>query len=262
MLHKEIVHFKSGIYKITNLVNQKFYIGSSVNLYNRFHTHSTKLKTQVHTSKHLQASYNKYGKDNFIFEVIEYCKKEILVEREQWFLDTLNPQYNKRKDATLNLGVLNSVETRKKISESLKKAFREGRKIGKCVNNIPVTLFDLFGNKIADFESGRKCAIFIGTVGRNLPITIATHSKVKKIAKKYYVLKKEDSHLINQYLNLPKVYNHAIKVKLIDTWFSSFIIFTSIKEMAAFLNIKLDTVHNRIKKKKLILERYFVERII
>jgi len=262
MLHKEIIRFKSGIYKITNLINGKFYIGSSVNLYNRFHTHSTKLKTQVHTSKHLQASYNKYGKDNFIFEVIEYCEKEILIEREQWFLDNLKPQYNKREDATTNLNVKISVESRKKISESLKKAFKEGRRVGKCVNNVPVTLFDLSGNKIADFESGGKCAAFIGTIGKNMPVSTAIHSKTKRIAKKYYVLKTEDAHLINQYLNLPKTYDWAIKVKLIDTWFSSFVIFYSIKEIAEFLNIKLGTVHYRMKKKGLILERYFVERII
>ena len=64
MLHKTIIRFKAGIYKISNLSNDKFYIGSSVNLYNRFHTHSTKLKSNIHKSKHLQSSYNKYGKDS------------------------------------------------------------------------------------------------------------------------------------------------------------------------------------------------------
>lgn len=121
MLSKKVERFKSGIYKITNLVNNKFYVGSSVNLYNRKHTHSTYLAKNLHHNPHLQSSYNKYGKDNFLFEVIEYCNKETLEEREQYYMDTLFPQYNIRSDAKINIGLKKSIETREKISRILRK---------------------------------------------------------------------------------------------------------------------------------------------
>ena len=78
-----------GIYRIINLVNNKFYIGSSNNIERRWSKHKRMLNCNKHHSRHLQNSWNKYGQENFIFEIIEECLKEILLEREQWYLDEL-----------------------------------------------------------------------------------------------------------------------------------------------------------------------------
>lgn len=59
------------IYKITNLVNDKFYVGSTTNTRERFRTHRNKLRTNKHHTKHLQAAWNKYGEEKFSFAVIE-----------------------------------------------------------------------------------------------------------------------------------------------------------------------------------------------
>lgn len=54
---------KTGIYKIINSVNKKFYIGSSArNLNYRWRIHLYRLGKQNHDNKHLQSAYNKYGK--------------------------------------------------------------------------------------------------------------------------------------------------------------------------------------------------------
>lgn len=126
MISKRIERYKSGIYKITNLVNQKFYIGGSVNVYNRMHTHRTKLKNKNHSCKHLEYSYHKYGEDNFLFEVIEYCKQDELVLREQYYLDLLKPEYNKRTLAQINQNLEVTKQTREKISNTLKKRYEKG----------------------------------------------------------------------------------------------------------------------------------------
>jgi len=55
----------SGIYRIVNRINGKFYIGSAANLKGRKKNHFEKLNANVHPSKHLQASWNKYGRDAF-----------------------------------------------------------------------------------------------------------------------------------------------------------------------------------------------------
>lgn len=78
---------KSGIYKILNKLNGKFYIGSAVNLRLRWNTHSSNLNTNKHKNRYLQAAWNKDSNWNFEFIVIEYCEKDKLIEREQFWID-------------------------------------------------------------------------------------------------------------------------------------------------------------------------------
>lgn len=59
------------IYKIRNVVNNKFYVGSTTNTRERFRTHRSRLRKGTHHCRHLQASWNKYGEDCFKFEVQE-----------------------------------------------------------------------------------------------------------------------------------------------------------------------------------------------
>jgi len=61
------------IYLIINKVNSKFYLGSTKFLLKRKKTHFRKLKNKTHHNIILQRAYNKYGKKNFIFVVIETC---------------------------------------------------------------------------------------------------------------------------------------------------------------------------------------------
>ena len=111
---------KSGIYRIRNLVNNKTYIGSAIFLSNRKSRHFTSLRDNKHANTHLQNSYNIYGKDSFVFEVLHYCNSRFLINREQAFIDMLKPEYNIRLVAHSNIGIKRSEETRKKISLALK----------------------------------------------------------------------------------------------------------------------------------------------
>jgi len=63
---------KSGIYQIRNTTNNKVYIGSAFTLIERYNHHKSELNNNRHGNDHLQKSYNKYGMNNFIFEVLEY----------------------------------------------------------------------------------------------------------------------------------------------------------------------------------------------
>lgn len=82
-----------GIYRIKNLVNDKCYYGSSKNIKKRWMTHKNHLNGGKHHNVPLQRAWNKYGEDNFSFEVVEECDETILLEKEQYYLD-LNPDYN------------------------------------------------------------------------------------------------------------------------------------------------------------------------
>jgi group I intron endonuclease len=82
-----------GIYRIKNLKNKKCYYGSSKNIEKRWRTHLNNLKNGKHHNDHLQRSWDKYGEDNFVFELVEECNETILLELEQKYLD-LNPEFN------------------------------------------------------------------------------------------------------------------------------------------------------------------------
>jgi|688.fasta_scaffold115490_5 hypothetical protein len=118
---------KSGIYRITNKVNNKIYIGSAYNLSNRFSTHKYSLRNNKHKNPHLQSAWNLYDEKDFIFEILEIVEdKTKIIEREQYYLDLYNPcdnsiGYNIAKKAGNTAGVKVSLETRQKQSESAKK---------------------------------------------------------------------------------------------------------------------------------------------
>lgn len=115
-----------GIYKIVNLINNKFYIGSSRNIKDRISHHLSELKNNKHTNTHLQNSYNKYGKENFKFEVIEYCELTELLLKEEYYIQNLKPEYNiERVLNTTPIGYKPvSKETREKISIASKNMWK------------------------------------------------------------------------------------------------------------------------------------------
>jgi len=83
-----------GIYKITYIKNKKCYVGSSTNIENRWKNHINNLKKGNHPSKGLQNVYNKHGLNSLKFEVIEEVQcKDNLIEREQYWINTLNSYY-------------------------------------------------------------------------------------------------------------------------------------------------------------------------
>lgn len=124
---------KSGIYLILNLINNKIYIGSAININSRKSKHLHHLKNNIHTNKHLQNAYNRYGESNFVFFILERVEnKNNLIEKEQYYLDLLKPEYNIRTKAESNLGLrwkLNS-EQLLKIRE-LNKKLHKNRVVSK-----------------------------------------------------------------------------------------------------------------------------------
>jgi hypothetical protein len=96
---------KSGIYKIINTKNGKFYLGSSKNLAQRKKKHKYELSKGKHHSSYLQNAYNKYGAKSFKFVIIEHVEESRLLEVEQHYLNTMKPYledvgYNMSKMAT------------------------------------------------------------------------------------------------------------------------------------------------------------------
>ena len=92
MNHWDTVKNVRGIYKVTNKINGKVYIGQSVDIGKRWRQHMT-AKDDIYFHKAIQ----KYGVENFEWEVIEQCKRKDLDEREiHWieYYDSFNKGYN------------------------------------------------------------------------------------------------------------------------------------------------------------------------
>lgn len=124
----------TGIYKITNTINGKCYIGKAVNVEVRLRQH----KTGYHSNIHLQSSIKKYGIDKFKFELLEECTRDKLSERERYWIKYYNSfgsggynlteggdggnfkYYTYEQRSKMLKGHKVSDETRRKISESHK----------------------------------------------------------------------------------------------------------------------------------------------
>jgi len=118
----------SAIYKIFSITNpSKFYIGSAINFNKRKLSHLNGLRRQKHPNKKLQNHFNKYGESDLAFEIIELVNdKDIILKREQVYIDCLNPAFNICTSATSpNIGRKHSEETKQKM-----KADRKGLNLG------------------------------------------------------------------------------------------------------------------------------------
>lgn len=118
----------SGIYTILNMLNNKIYVGCSVDVKRRLLNHKKSLLNNNHKNKHLQSAFNKDGLNNFKFELLIECSIEILLSEENYWCNLLNAHnykcgYNIRPTHPYGK-IINTPEIRKKISDSNK-----GRKI-------------------------------------------------------------------------------------------------------------------------------------
>jgi group I intron endonuclease len=111
----------SGIYQIqSNCKSQRLYVGSAINISSRWKTHLWELKNGRHGNSRLQRHYNKYGEADLQFSILIGCEKSELIEKEQFFIDSLNPWFNICKKAGSKIGVSCKKKTRNKISKANK----------------------------------------------------------------------------------------------------------------------------------------------
>lgn len=139
----------SGIYIISNTVDNRVYVGSAINLFKRYNEHNYNLADNKHHSIHLQRFYNKYGENSLLFNIVITIKEPLLlVELEQFYIDKYKSYdrdcgFNVLRDASSlnrlgikhrpevidiirekNTGKISSVEKKNKISKANKGKIR------------------------------------------------------------------------------------------------------------------------------------------
>lgn len=128
---------KTGIYRIRNIVNNKVYIGSAVDIKKRWRDHKWYLKENKHHNSHLQSSYNKYGLENFEFTIELECGLNDLLIEERGIIRKYNADdnqfgYNVNDPEHIFLGRNHSEKTKKKLS--LQKIGEKNPMFGKTGN--------------------------------------------------------------------------------------------------------------------------------
>lgn len=133
-------HGVSGVYIIRNIKKARTcYIGCSGNVGKRWGQHLNDLAGNKHHSKFLQRAYNKYGKENFIFSLVEVCSAKEIFDVEQKHLNSTKSLYNVCRTA----GSASTLGKPKSKSHVMKLSR-------------PVVAFDDLGKKVLEFYSAAE----------------------------------------------------------------------------------------------------------
>lgn len=151
-----------------NLLTGKIYVGSAQNIKRRLTSYYTISFLEQETSMYICRSLLKHGYSSFGLSILEYCSVENLVQREQYYIDTLKPGYNICKTAGSTLGKAHSEDTKGRISVSKKGTYQgennsffggvhseESRKRMSEIK-LGTTLSDIIKAKISASKRGKK----------------------------------------------------------------------------------------------------------
>lgn len=169
---------KMGVYKISNNINNKVYIGStSRNFKIRVTKHLYDLSCKLHHSNHLQKAFDKYNSNNFTFSILEICDASSLIDREQYWIDYYkcykrdkgynilvkaysSKGYKHTEESLLLIGELskrrgshpNSINAMNAATRGLKRTKSHKIAVSKT-HSKPVIQLDLEGNFIKEWSS-------------------------------------------------------------------------------------------------------------
>ena len=233
-----------GVCKISNIVNKKYYIGYSGDIDRRFKEHKRRFKTNKHNNSYFQRAYNKYGEENFTYEIIHTCETiDKAKDIETTYLDDksirgdiYNLNFNNSMDGHFANNP-NKEEIRKKISESAKEKFR------KMIQEERSTIYGRFGKKHTEKTKQKLRNIFKGRI-----VSEETREKLR-IASTGHKLSEESIEKIRQ-KNKGKIPPTAIKIKINN------IIYNTITEAGRKLGICRNTMMNRLNSKSPKFKHY------
>ena len=212
-----------GIYKITNLINGKIYIGQSIDIERRFWDHRC---ISHESNRHLKHALQKYGKENFKYEVLEECQESELDVRERYYIETLKPEYNVTNGGQDSLRRYPE-EVREKISEKSKEQW----------------------NNMTDEERQRRISHNLTGHRRGYTMSEETKAKIrdKNLGKKQSLetIEKRKQTMLKKKQNGYRQTNssHMKKVKCIETDE----VFKSVKDAAESIGANPSSVSSMLK---------------
>lgn len=183
---------KSGIYRWVNNINGNTYVGSSINFRVRFYTYYS-LGSLVKSNRPIDRALLKHGFSNFSLEILEFCEREELLKREQYYLDNLKPQYNIVETAGSTLGYKHTPESIAKmrdfvLSEEVRERKRLATANATASIRIPIIVENIKTNEKLEYIS-------LVEAGKAIGVSRAAVSQAllnNRLLKKTYSITKKD----------------------------------------------------------------------
>lgn len=204
---------KCGIYKWTNKLNGRFYVGSSVHLSKRLiNYYNYNFISNPKYKRLIEKALLKHGYSNFSLEILEYCNPSEAIVREQYYIDLLKPEYNLSPTAGSRLGSKHSEETllkfkaRKMTPEHKAKLEKHLKKINSSIEHkqrgrlrmininklkrFSVDVLDTKTEKTTSYPSFREAAKAIGCSHTtiNNAIKLFKETGINKLVKKRFLI--------------------------------------------------------------------------
>nr|YP_010218590.1 ribosomal protein S3 [Morchella brunnea]UBU98354.1 ribosomal protein S3 [Morchella brunnea] len=224
---------KSGVYCWTNLENGNYYVGSSVNLKNRFNHYFSKGFLEKNKGSIINQSQLKNGYSNFKLENLEYCDPDKAIAREQYYLDFLKPDYNVLHSAGSRLGSVVLAETRKQISSAM-----TGRKLTEATKAKMVSSW-----KDREISEARTAHMAMLNEKANSPERI--EQSIKNLSK--YKAERSKATPLSSREGLHPSFSKRAAVKVTDLETGNFVEYESISQTAEVLGSNKSTERNYLK---------------
>jgi group I intron endonuclease len=248
---------KSGIYRWTNKLSGKSYVGSSINLSKRFNQYfSPKLLSNRRYISLIYQALLKYKFENFRLEILEYCDKESVICREQFYLDLLKPKYNIYLKAGSPMGFKHSEKSRaimKTLAEKRRHSKETRMKIGASLKGrvlLAETLVKMVNNRAGYKHSeATKEKLRAKVLGRKF-----SQETKDKMAVSHF------GHQLSEetIAKLKKFSYTKEAVEIVDTVTGLTNSYESKTEAAKAMGVSMPTISNYIKSKKLFKKRYHI----
>jgi len=176
----------TGIYQITNILNGKHYIGSSIDVNFRYKAHLSKLRNNNHPNSKFQNAVNKYGLDKFQFQILEECAYDELLIIEQLYINKAD------KNMLYNLTYVAGAG-------------------GYDILSKPVLLLSLKGKVIGEFISQMNAARYLGlpNLSRGINTKAVFYKKYRVVTPDFY---ENNLELILSWFKKSKVISIEIEV--------------------------------------------------
>lgn len=217
---------RPGVYRWVNNLNGKTYVGSGVNLAKRLGSYYNNNELN-RNSRPIKDALLKYGHKNFTLEILEYCPQTRLIEREQFYLDLLIPEYNILKYAYSLLGFKHSQESIEKLKAKV--ISPEHKEI----------LSSIHKGKLVSEETRNKLAAATARYRKDNPLVpeALANIRAKTIARE------------------------GVSVSVLNTQTNEIKEFTNQTEAGEFVGISRQAVYNAIKRGSLVGGVYRITKI-
>lgn len=265
-----------GIYKITNKINNKIYIGQSIDIERRWRAHKTE-PFNINSDNYNTVFYKairKYGIDNFTFEVIEECSKDKLNEREEYWINYYNSYVNAEESNGYNMTLGGDNYPRTYDINKVQELWENGSTYAEIIDIVgcskatltilltelsiplheryqranvykahPVQQYSRQGELLNEFNSLAAAVEYLKTLGyNNADVTNIGYACNKKITTAYdFIWKyKDDTTDIQEFVNQAKsvMHHRNVKVNQYDKTGKYLATFNTIQEAIKSNNLK------------------------